>query len=265
MALALLVIDAALLTTFLRWAYVQHYHIADSLLYLNPRFSAADGSYMEIWGYIKEAIVVALSIGAFLRTSEMFYAAFAVLFSSIFLDDALALHERAGAWLSDPALLGDKASLFAALLVSGLPFAVVLFALIKLPRARRAPALALVGGFCMLAFFAVIVDALHEKLLGGGSGQTIAVLFEDGGELICLTLIIVIWAYFIRPLTRSSRAVTRLSRDGVSKQLPPKGARTPSVSGLEESPARRGEPDWRAPTLSPPPTRALAPTKTSLS
>lgn len=244
MVLALLVIDIALLTTFLRWAYVQHHGITDSLLYLDLRFSSVDGSYMEIWGYIKEAVVVVLSVWAFVRTTEMFYAAFALLFSSIFLDDALALHEKAGAWLSDPALLGEKASLFAALLVNGLPFAIVLLALMKLPGARRAPALALLGGFCLLAFFAVVVDALHEKLLGSGGGQTIAVVLEDGGELICLTLIIATWAYFLQQITKTARATITAARKGLDGDR----ATTASVRRSKSSASSKKEPDWSTST-----------------
>lgn len=192
-----LAIDALLLTLFLRWAYVEHNHMADSILYGHLRFSSVDGSLMESWGYIKEAMIICLAVFAFKRTNEVFYAAYAVLFASVLADDYLGLHEAVAGWLSNPSLLGRYGNIPAAVLVSVLPLALAAFGFCKLARARRMPGLMLLASFGLMAFFAVVVDNLHELLVGSQHFQTASSFIEDGGELVSLTVILAVWRAYM--------------------------------------------------------------------
>lgn len=124
-----LAIDALLLILFLGWAYVEHHHMTDSILYGRLCFSSVDGSLVESWGYIKEASIICLAVYAFKQTKDFFYAAYAVLFISVLADDSFRLHEAISGWLSNPSLLGKYGDLPAAFLISGVPLAFAAFAL----------------------------------------------------------------------------------------------------------------------------------------
>lgn len=163
---AILAADVILLLLFLRWAYVEHQHMTTSIFYDHLRFSSVDGSLMESWGYTKEAAITGLAVYAFRKTNEFFYAAYAVLFIRVLADDSLSLHEHIAGWLSDPSLLGKYGNLPAAFLVSGAPLGLAIFGFVTLARGRKLPAFMLLGSFGVMAFFAVVVDNLHELLIG---------------------------------------------------------------------------------------------------
>jgi len=201
-----LAIDALLLILFLRWAYVEHSHMTDSIFYGHLRFSSVDGSLMESWGYIKEASIICLAIYAFKKTKEFFYAAYAVLFVSVLADDSLSLHETISGWLSSPSLLGKYGNIPAAFLVSGVPLALAAFGFIRLPSGRKMPGLMLLGSFGLMAFFAVVVDNLHELLIGSQHFQTASSFVEDGGELVSLTVILAVWRAYMRSIVPQKSA-----------------------------------------------------------
>ena len=201
-----LAIDALILILFLRWAYVEHYHMVDSILYGHLRFSSVDGSLMETWGYIKEASIICLAAYAFKKAKEFFYAAYAVLFVSVLADDFLGLHEAIAEWLSNPSLLGKYGDLPAALLISGVPLALTAFGFFKLEIGRKLPGLMLLAGFGLMAFFAVVVDNLHELLIGSQHLQTASSFVEDGGELVSLTAILAVWMAYMRSIVPQKSA-----------------------------------------------------------
>ena len=205
----ILAVDFLLLIAFLRWAYVEHLHITDSFFYGKLRLSSVDGSLMERWGYVKEAGIVGLAAYAFARTKEFFYAAYAVLFLGVLSDDALRIHEYIGKWLSDPALLGKWGNLPSALLVSGVPLALSLYGFYKLSNDRKFPALMLLAGFCVMAFFAVVVDNLHSLLIGVEHFKTASSFIEDGGELLSLTLIITVWRIYMPLIVPTHQRMNR--------------------------------------------------------
>jgi len=205
----ILAVDLLLLIAFLRWAYVEHLHITHSFFYGKLRFSSVDGSLMERWGYVKEAGIVGLAAYAYARTKEFFYAAYAVLFLGVLSDDALRIHEYIGQWLSDPALLGRWGNLPSALMVSGVPLALSLYGFYKLPHDRKFPALMLLAGFCVMAFFAVVVDNLHSLLIGAEHFQTASSFIEDGGELLSLTLITTVWRIFMPVIVPAYQSLNR--------------------------------------------------------
>ena len=93
----ILAIDLVVLGMFLRWAYVEHANVTESILYGQLLYSSVDGSLMEIWGYLKELTIIGLALYAFLHAKELFYAAYALLFLVVLADDSLRLHEHFGA------------------------------------------------------------------------------------------------------------------------------------------------------------------------
>ncbi|MCC2981596.1 hypothetical protein [Sphingomonas sp. IC4-52] len=211
MLLLLVGIDLALLALFLRWAYVHHHGIENSVFFGAWRFSTVDGSFIEIWGYLKQAALCVAAATVYAQTRERFYAAFALLFACVLADDMLRLHEWLGGKLSHPDLLGEWGIIPAAALISGLPLLIALFTLVRMPTEERKPAIALMLGFGLLAFFAVPVDLLHELVLGQeASGQTLVTLVEDGGELVSMTAIFALW--FLAADTPMLRRVDLFSR-----------------------------------------------------
>ena len=209
--LLLVTVDVVLLSLFLRWAYVHHHGIEHSVFFDAWRFSTVDGSFIEIWGYLKQAAICVAAAMVYAQTRERFYGAFALLFTSVLADDMLRLHEWLGGTLSHPDLLGEWGIVPAAALISGLPFLIALGALIWMPTGERKPAIALMLGFALLAFFAVPVDLLHELVLGQeASGQTLVTLIEDGGELVSITAIFALW--FLAADTPMLRRVDLFSR-----------------------------------------------------
>ena len=203
-----LAIDALLLILFLRWAYVEHNHMTDSIFYGHSRFSSVDGSLMESWGYIKEASIICLAVYAFKKTAEFFYAAYAVLFVAILADDSFSLHEAVSGWLSSPSLLGKYSDIPAAFLVSGVPLALAAFGFFRLSSGRRMPGFMLLASFGLMAFFAVVVDNLHELLIGSQHFQTASSFVEDGGELVSLTVILAVWRAYMSSIVPQGRVAT---------------------------------------------------------
>lgn len=96
---ALLLVDLVLLLLFLRWAYVTHHRLADSLLLGRDWFSLNEGGLADIWGYSKLAVATGL-IAAVARTDRGtgFYRALAMLMLVMLLSDAFQVHERLNAW-----------------------------------------------------------------------------------------------------------------------------------------------------------------------
>ena len=60
----ILAIDLVILGMFLRWAYVEHANVTESMLYGQLLYSSVDGSLMEIWGYLKELTIIGLALYA---------------------------------------------------------------------------------------------------------------------------------------------------------------------------------------------------------
>ena len=193
---AVVFVDLALLALFLVWASVEHYQIRTSPFFGTSLFSTQEGSLIENWGYLKEAAIALLCLVIAKRRQHWFYAAFAVLFVSVMLDDSLGLHERVGDWLEADVGLGKFGPLVSAGVVNGVPFMLVLASFVRLPPAERRLALPMLLGFFVLSFFAVGVDGVHGLLARGQGGETAWTLLEDGGELLSLSgiLFITVWA-----------------------------------------------------------------------
>lgn len=198
---SVLTVDIALLSMFVWWAIVHRYEIKGSIFYGNMLFSKVDWSLIEIWGYLKEAAIVILSIYIYLRCREIFYVLFAILFMSVLIDDAAGLHEILGGYiyqLTDNKLISG---FLAPSITCGIPLFLTVAATFKLNHSRRWPAFILLFGFFVLAFFGVVVDNLEELVFGTTHNVTFAALLEDGGELLSLTALLTGFAFIFERFT----------------------------------------------------------------
>jgi hypothetical protein len=205
-----LLIDAILLAAFLRWAYVEHYHITSSVMFGDLRYSMVDGSLVELFGYFKETVIVLLLGAAFFYRRKLVYAGFALLFLMTLLDDSLSLHERLGHWVSRlPPLLGvpqDISEIMVFALLGLVPLILVAIGYLHCYGRDRRNAEALGLGFGALLFCAEVMDFIHGKVVEAyGKGDTVFSLLEDGGELLSMTLITAI-ALRVLQLTRDKPA-----------------------------------------------------------
>lgn len=167
--------------------------------YYGPWNLSMDGSYGELFDYLKTALGVLLLIVARVRSPQPAYSAWAAVFALVVADDALQLHEQAegalGGLLHLRGWLGlrpeDVASLF---IVSGIAAVLVpalVTAHVRSDTLARRHSLLLAACFVLLGLFAVGFDLLHSELdqrAVGSSIVSLAGLVEDGGEMVALSL-----------------------------------------------------------------------------
>ena len=149
-----------------------------------------EGGLPEFYGYAKSGLIAALLLGAARRWRQAPPAVWGFVFLYLAFDDALQIHERLGAGIA--AALGGIGPLdnqdVGEMAVYAAVAACSLGALLLAERARSAAGPSLLTRLLLpltvlLAFFGVGADLA----LSGLPGESI---FEDGGELVALTLII---------------------------------------------------------------------------
>lgn len=194
---ALLSIDAFFIAVFVL-------HSIYTVLYdgNNRAFSyrwdiAQDGSYAEMFGYVKLAITICLLLSIWRRWKRPIYLALILIFAFVLLDDALRVHERLGRGIADALALqpfaGLRARDFGEMLVwtiVGVPLlAVALAAFVRSPQSDRANGVLLMGAFGLLVLFAIVADMAHEVVRDSFQGANLLFkVIEDGGEQVALTL-----------------------------------------------------------------------------
>ena len=152
-----------------------------------------DGSFVEIMGHAQIVAAVVVLLMAAVARRGLVYAAWAVAFAGLFLDDFLQLHEAWGARLSVawelPTVLGLRAQDLGELLVwageaAVLGMIVVVATVFSSASGRRHSAV-LLGCMVVIAVFGVGVDQAHIVLEPHISHlAAIAVtLIETAGEL----------------------------------------------------------------------------------
>lgn len=188
---AFLVADLAFIGAFVLYAYAEHYGVRDSPFHGNVNFSFVDGSYPEIYGYAKEALLTLLFVTVYARTRQVVYLALALLFAICALDDSLALHEAAGRLLAGTTGLSRSAGEFAGwCLLGSVPMLALVPAYRRSDITSRYHAEAVLLGFAILLFFAIGMDVVHAVVQRYIRGfQTVLTIVEDGGELLTLTLL----------------------------------------------------------------------------
>jgi hypothetical protein len=196
--LGLAAVDLALMA-----AHVAYRH--DEPLYQLGR----DGGYPEMFQYAKTYAIVCLLGAVWWRTREHVFGAWMLVFAYVLADDALRVHERAGAaiaasWDYAPAF-GLRAQDFGELTVwaaFGLAFLVALvLSYLRASREARRAARVLGEIFCLLAFFGAFVDMLHSAAQPPRLRAVLGML-EDGGEMLAMSL--ACW-YALKLFERSTR------------------------------------------------------------
>ena len=197
--------DALVLSAFVAWAAAEHFYLEDSYFYRKAIFSSFDWSLMEISGYIKEA-ACALMIGLMAwKTRSSLFAALTFFIVVVLADDALRLHETFGRALAVLGVSKWISQSVAAGVTAVLPVALLVTTWIRANKRQRCAVNAVLVPIAVLLFFAVGVDAIHElvKEFTSDYGKVFA-LFEDGGELLSLTLLIAVVAGVFLSLPRNA-------------------------------------------------------------
>lgn len=194
--LGLLLVDAVFVALHL--AHKGFDNLFDNRTFGGRRWSiTADNSYSEMFQYGKEAVIAALFLGLLVRTREIVYASWMVLFAFFLVDDSQQFHERAGGFLADeldlPSMGGVRDQDLGELLVVGCVGA--LFALLLawgyFRAARPARVVSIQTGLmvAVLAGFGVVVDLVHRLAEWKPLNVFFAVL-EDGGEMVAMSAIV---------------------------------------------------------------------------
>lgn len=213
--IAIIVADAIVLGLYTAWAAAEHYQLEHSYFYHKRFFSSADESLMEDVGYLKEfASVVMLGLIGWKRRSILF-AALAFFVLVMLADDSLRFHEMLGAALASRGLEVPISQAIAALIEGVLPIALVAVAWVRAKSAERAVANAVLICLAILLFFAVGMDTVHEFInqITPRHGKIFA-LFEDGGELLSLTLLVAVIAGVLLRVANPAHSNAALGEQG---------------------------------------------------
>ena len=151
-----------------------------------------DRGYPELYQYVKEAAIIALTIGLLRRKGSPVYPAWALTFLYLLLDDSLKIHETLGEWLAGELGLGTIAGVegrdLGQVMVSAAAGLVLLGAVVVTTARDRteAGALSVRLGLVIvaLAFFGVVTDVIDAIDLFG--------LVEDGGEMITMSVAVAV-------------------------------------------------------------------------
>ena len=172
-------------------------HVSNRLVPRNPLLSlSVDGGYSEFFQYFKEGWTALLFFAMWWRTRDVLFAAWALLFTYLFFDDALTIHESMGKviathWAFIPTF-GMRADDFGELAVSAIAGAVFLLPIgglyLRGSENGKSVSRDLSVLFAVLVFFGVVVDAVHQAIQEQQvHGLTV---LEDSGEMIAMSLIV---------------------------------------------------------------------------
>lgn len=170
-----------------------------------------DRGYGEFFQYTKELWVAILLFLLGLRKRKFLYIIFAFLFLYFLIDDALEVHERFGAFLSDflnfQPNLGLRAIDFGELAVS-IFFGALFFIAIGITHhqsdsSARTVSKYLIILIVLLALFGVVMDML-EIIVQHAVVNPILVMIEEGGEMLVMSMI----TWFVFRLDLATEEIT---------------------------------------------------------
>jgi hypothetical protein len=165
----------------------------------DKRFSIeTDRGFSEMVQAFKWASICALLLAAGIRARYWGYAAWALLFAYLLVDDWRSMHERWGVMLSRawrfPTPPFIRAADLGELLVSAAAAAALLpgiaLAWWRGSSAFRLASLDLVSLMLLLVAFGIGVDMLHAALLHRPVLEQVLAVVEDGGELLVASAIV---------------------------------------------------------------------------
>lgn len=191
----LLSIDAAIIVLHLSHAASKHYGLL-SLFDADVFSIQHEGGLAELFEYGKAMLAATVFLLLYKKGRNTIFALLAVVYVLHVLDNSLRLHEQAGAamqpGLSAVTGLGTEyAQALGELLAfgsAGLLIAIAAAAaLIRVKPTLRHAALAAVLLLGVIAVFGMGVDAVHAAVSRWYHAEILAVLVEDGGELVVLS------------------------------------------------------------------------------
>ncbi|MGH1490162.1 MAG: hypothetical protein ACRBK7_12340 [Acidimicrobiales bacterium] len=201
--LLLLAIDFVFLV--LHAAHVR-FDVPGSGLWLISR----DRGFPELFQYAKEAAIIVLLLTLGRRWPSAVYAAWALAFTYLLLDDSVEIHETLGEALAERIALGTTLGIEARdlgqVLVSGAVGAVLLVlitaATLRDHTQARRLTFALAPIVVALAFFGVVTDVIDAIDFFG--------ITEDGGEMVTMSAAVAVT--FDHHLTRRTRNAEQTAR-----------------------------------------------------
>lgn len=158
----------------------------------------ADLGMAELYQYVKLLWLLGCLGVAFCQTRRGAFIAWAGFFALLLLDDVAQLHENGGRYFARSLGLAtafglrgvDYGELIAAAIIAAIGVAVVLATLRNKDRASRQLSLDMFALLCLLAIFAVALDAVHSFTYARAPALVdVLALAEDGGELVVVSVI----------------------------------------------------------------------------
>ena len=165
----------------------------------------ADGGYAEIFQYLKEIGSAVLLIGIYLKKRDIAFWIWILMFSYLFLDYSLRLHEYFGDVLVEffniqPALglrADDFGEMLTVLLIGLVFLPVIIWAYLHASANFQLISKHLLAFICLLFVLGVVVDMFNSLFRSHGKIAFLLSVVEDGGEMIVMTAIIsyFFWLY----------------------------------------------------------------------
>lgn len=162
-----------------------------------------DRGYPEVYQYVKEIWVVILLFCVYVKTEEVGYIAWNILFLYLLFDDSLRVHEQVGSILAHhldfSPYFGLRLQDYGELAVTAISSALLL-SLIGLSYLHGSNMFVkvtrdLIVLLLIIAFFGVFIDMVHSAIKLGWTVNKILGIIEDGGEMIGMSF--VAWYVFL--------------------------------------------------------------------
>jgi hypothetical protein len=180
-----------------------------------------DRGFAEIFNYAQVVGCGLLLYRCYVKSGDVVYLAWALVFTFVVLDDSLLIHERVGKLLDTrlglPALPGLRSHDTGELIVWAAASALLVPALILGFRNSKQDAVefgkVLTLIFALLVFFAVVVDMVHMAAVPRShSADAILAVVEDGGEMLSVALALAFSLLLNRHLSLKNRGDRLRSR-----------------------------------------------------
>ncbi len=164
----------------------------DSMLSLGT-----DRGYSEIYQYIKWFWIIFLLVYLSIKRKKLSYSVWGLFFTYLFLDDALQIHEIAGAFIArnfqESSIAGLRIQDIGELIVTGSAglslLSLVLLTYIFGSKSFKKFSHDMLLLIAVLVFCGVIVDVIHTSIQMGKVIRGLLGFIEDGGEMVIVSFI----------------------------------------------------------------------------
>lgn len=163
---------------------------------------AKDGGYPEIYQYVKEFWIVLLILSVYVKTKEIRYILWAMVFAYLLCDDAIRIHERLGSIIASnldfTPIFGLRLQDFGELAVTAIALVLLLtpigFFYLRASSMFKKITRDLLVLLLTIGFFGVFVDMVGI-VVSWPKGRFLLEIIEDGGEMIAISM--VAWYVFL--------------------------------------------------------------------